>query len=227
MINAPVIDHDNYFFTRFPFDARRDVVWKEVCRYLQRYVPADSTVLDLGAGYCNFINNIGAAEKHAVDLFSELPKYAGPDVITHIRPCTSLADEFAEGTFDVAFASNLFEHLSREELLLTLEQLNKVLRPGGTLIALQPNFRFCYDTYFDDFTHLQIFTDRSLNDLFELLGFSVVDNQPRFLPVNMKSTLRFPLPGLPLWVRLYLAMPYRPLAGQMLMVGKKRLSASE
>ena len=131
MTNVPVVEHDNYFFTRFPFDERRDVVWKEVCRYLQRYVPRDATVLDLGAGYCNFINNISAAEKHAVDLFSELPNFAGPDVITHNRPCTALTEEFEDGTFDVAFASNLFEHLTRDELLLTLQQLTRVLRPGG------------------------------------------------------------------------------------------------
>lgn len=222
MTNVPVVEHDNYFFTRFPFDERRDVIWKEVCRYLQRYVPADATVLDLGAGYCNFINNIAAAEKHAVDLFSELANFAGPDVITHNRPCTTLTEEFEDGTFDVAFASNLFEHLTREELLLTLQQLARVLRPGGTLIALQPNFRLCYDTYFDDFTHIGIFTDRSLPDLFELMGFSVTDTQARFLPVNMKDTLRVPVPGLPFWVRLYLSLPYRPRAGQMLVVGRNR-----
>lgn len=214
------MDHDVYFYTRFPFDERRDLVWKEVCRYLQRFVPRDAAVLDLGAGYCNFINNIEASEKHAVDLFSGMEKFAAPGVATHHRPCTELADFLPAGHFDVAFASNLFEHLTREDLLLTLNQLKTVLRPGGTLIALQPNFRFCYATYFDDYTHLQIFTDRSLSDLFEMVGFSVTNCQPRFLPVNMKSTLRTPVPGLRWWVRSYLALPYRPLAGQMLVVAK-------
>lgn len=226
MANVPVVEHDNYFFTRFPYDERRDIVWKEVCRYLQRYVPRDATLLDLGAGYCNFANNIVAAEKHAVDLFSELRAHAAADVITHNIPCTALTDEFEDDTFDVAFASNLFEHLTREELLATLQQLKRVLRPGGTLIALQPNFRMCYATYFDDFTHLQVFTDRSLPDLFDLMGFSVTDNQPRFLPVNMKSTLRVPVPGLRHWVRLYLRLPYRPAAGQMLVVAKNRGDAA-
>ena len=65
-------------------------------------------------------------------------------------------------------------------------------------------------------------TERVLPDLFELMGFSVTDTQARFLPVNMKDTLRTPVPGLPLWVRLYLSLPYRPKAGQMLVVAKNR-----
>jgi hypothetical protein len=42
------------------------------------------------------------------------------------------------------------------------------------------------------------------------------------MPVNMKSTLRLRLPFLPLIVRFYLALPWRPLAGQMLVVAQNR-----
>jgi len=125
---------------------------------------------------------------------------------------------FEDGSFDVAFASNLFEHLTREQTIPTLNEFQRVVRPGGTLIVLQPNFRFCYNTYFDDYTHLQIFTDRSLYDLLEAFGFSVREARPRFLPVNMKSTLRLRLPMLRHLVRLYLSLPFNPRAGQMLFV---------
>src|SRR5207244_1386412 len=30
--------------------------WRPICGYLQRYVPSDGSTLDLGAGYCHFIN---------------------------------------------------------------------------------------------------------------------------------------------------------------------------
>ena len=83
---------------------------------------------------------------------------------------------------------------------------------------MQPNFRFCYNTYFDDYTHLQIFTDRSLFDLLEVFGFRVRVCMPKFLPVNMKSTLRLRLPMLRHLVRLYMAFPFKPMAGQMLFV---------
>jgi SAM-dependent methyltransferase len=212
---------DAYFRTRFVFDARRDIVWSEVCRYLQRnYIPADSRIIDVGAGYCNFINNIQGAEKHALDLFTEMGEFADPDVVTHVHSCTDMS-VLEDDYFDVAFTSNLFEHLSRELLIPTLTELHRIVRPGGKLIVLQPNFRFCYNTYFDDYTHLQIFTDRSLYDLLGVFGFDVKEAKPKFLPVNMKSTLRLRLPMLRHLVRLYLALPYKPLAGQMLFVCEK------
>ncbi len=209
---------DAYFRTRFEFDPRRDIVWQEVCRYLEdRFIPEGARIIDVGAGYCNFINNVRGSERHAVDLFTELSEFAADGVTSHVASCTDMSF-LGDDSFDVAFTSNLFEHLSREELIPALNELRRVVRPGGTLIVLQPNFRFCYNTYFDDYTHLQIFTDRSLFDLLEVFGFRVREAKPKFLPVNMKSTLRLRLPMLRQIVRLYLALPYKPLAGQMLFV---------
>lgn len=215
--------YDAYFKTRFAFDERRDKVWKEVVRWIQqRYIPPGSRVIDLGAGYCNFINHVvGASERHAVDLFSECPRYAAPGVRTHLRSATDLS--FLPGdSFDVAFASNLVEHLTRQELILALGALRRILRKDGRLILMQPNFKYCSSTYFDDYTHIQIFTDASLFDFLEAYGFNVIRSIPRFMPVNMKSTLRLNLPMLPLIVRTYLALPFKPLGGQMLLVSENR-----
>ena len=105
-----------YFKTRFGSDARRDLVWKEVVRWIQaRYIPPQSRVIDLGAGYCNFINHVAASERHAVDLFTECPRDAAPGVVTHRQSATDLSF-LPEDAFDVAFASNLVEHLTRPEL---------------------------------------------------------------------------------------------------------------
>jgi SAM-dependent methyltransferase len=212
--------YDAYFKTRFRFDGRRDLVWKEVVRWIQsRYIPSESRVIDLGAGYCNFINHVVASERHAVDLFTECPRYAAAGVVTHLRSATDLSF-LPEDAFDVAFASNLVEHLTRQELILTLQSVRRILRRGGRLILLQPNFKYCSSTYFDDYTHIQIFTDASLLDFLEAYGFKVIRSVPRFLPVNMKSTLRLNLPMLPLIVRAYLSSPFKPLAAQLLMVAE-------
>lgn len=212
--------YDAYFNTRFGYDPRRDQVWREVVRWLQmKYVPEDSRVLDLGAGYCNFINNIKAKSKHAVDVFSRFHEYAAKDVVTHVSTATEMPF-FADDSFDVAFASNLVEHLSREDLILVLSELRRVLRKDGTLMLMQPNFKYCSTTYFDDYTHIQIFTDASLFDFLEAYGFEVIGNYPKFMPVNMKSTLRLNLPMLPMLVRAYMASPFKPFAGQMLLVSK-------
>ena len=218
--NITVQFKQEYFRTRFIYDPRRDGVWSEVVRHIQSlYIPEDSRVLDLGAAYCDFINHVKAKERHAVDVFEKLEKYAQPGVQAHIQDCTEL-DNFAADSMDVIFASNLFEHLTHEELLATLDHIRRILIPGGRLILLQPNFKYCYRTYFDDYTHLQIFTHMGMYDLLEMAGMRIERMHARYLPVNMKSTLKLNVPFLPLVVRLYLRLPYKPLAAQMLCVAQ-------
>lgn len=211
-----------YFDTRFQYDPRRLEVWSEVTRYVQRrYISPDSKVMDLGAGYCDFINQVEASEKHALDLFTQLNDYAASDVQTHIRSCTDMSP-IADDQLDVIFASNLFEHLTHDELLETLAEVRRVLRPDGRLILLQPNFKYCYRTYFDDYTHIQIFTHMGMYDLLHMAELEVEAMHAKFLPVNMKSTLRLRIPALWLIVRAYLHSPIKPLAGQMLVVARNR-----
>lgn len=140
-----------YFETRFAFSEDRERLWSVLVRYLQkRYIPSDAVVLDIGAGYCHFINNVEA----------------------HVCSCTMMTD-LADSYFDVVFASNLFEHLERGAFWQTLKQVRRVLKSRGKLIVIQPNFRLCYKNYFDDYTHVQVFTDTSLVDALESVGFQV------------------------------------------------------
>ena len=61
--------------------SRQCAFWRTICNYLQRYVHSDGVTLDLGAGFCHFINNIRSREKIALDLNEEnLRRYADKDV---------------------------------------------------------------------------------------------------------------------------------------------------
>ena len=55
-------------------------MWGPLCAYLQRYIAPVDTVLELGAGYCDFINQIRAGKKLALDVNPEVAKYCAPDV---------------------------------------------------------------------------------------------------------------------------------------------------
>jgi hypothetical protein len=51
--------NNGYHETRYAFDARRERLWAILCEsYFQKYVRPDACVLELGAGYGHFINNI-------------------------------------------------------------------------------------------------------------------------------------------------------------------------
>ena len=209
-----------YFATRFSYDPRRQQLWKVLCGYLQPEIPPSSAVLELGGGYCDFFNQIQAADKHVIDLSPGVSEFAAEGVVTYVEPCSKL-DNFPAERFDTVFASNLFEHLTREELLITLSGILRILRPGGKLLIIQPNFRYAYKGYFDDYTHIGIFTHISLADLLTACGFRIDTVVSRFLPCSLGGRA----PKWPWLLRLYLSLPYRPMAAQMYIACSKPRSS--
>ena len=107
----------------------RQKMWRVLCRrFFQRYVPDTSSVLEVGAGYCEFINSIRARQKIAVDLNPDTRAYADPDVRVISTTSTDLS-AVDSGSVDVAFASNFFEHLERPDILSTMCEVRRCLRP--------------------------------------------------------------------------------------------------
>ncbi len=204
-----------YFETRFRYSPEKIGMWKILCEYLQKFVPPTSIILDFGAGYCYFINNIKAKEKHAVDVDKVVLDYANREVKAHVGKLENL--KFKDGYFDVVFSSNLLEHLTVDEITRALKEVRKVLKENGLFIILVPNFRYSYRNYFDDYTHKTILTDRSLKYMLVGCGFEIEQIFPRFLPFSVESRL----PINRLMLRIYLKLPWKPLAGQMLVIARK------
>jgi SAM-dependent methyltransferase len=209
----------SYFESRFAFDARRELVWRELVGYLHRrgIIPRGGAVLELGAGYCHFINNVDAKRRIALDAGPITPEYAKPGVEVLTQP-GDRPFPLESNSIDVVFASNLFEHLTTAELQKAAAEILRVLRPGGRLVAMQPNYRYCSKEYFDDYTHVSVFSHVSLEDFFTSQGFHTALVVPRFMPFSMKSRL----PVIPAIIRLYLSLPVRPFANQMLLAFEKR-----
>jgi len=199
----------------------RNKIWRVLCRsFLQRYVMPSDTVLDVGAGYCEFINNIQCSRKYAVDLNEETKLFAHEGV-TVLQTRASALSSIKDQTVDVAFASNFFEHLeSKDELLATLREIGRVMKSGGRLLVLQPNFKYSYREYWDFLDHYLPLSHNSMIEALELAGFDVLQVWPRFLPFTTKSSL----PKHPLLVELYLRSRLAQwiMGKQMFIVAAKR-----
>ena len=206
----------SYHSTRLAPSATRRAVWRHVGAYLQPYIPSDGRVLDLAAGYGDFSASIEAREIVAVDLFPELADHVPAHVEAIVGDATDLA-RFEDAVFDVVFASNFLEHLDWPDIDRLMAGVVRVLRPGGRFIVVQPNFRLQPGAYFDDYTHRTNFTDRSIRDYLVVQGFDIERIEPRFLPLTLRSRLSWGHRLVP----LYLKLPYRPLAGQMLVVARR------
>jgi SAM-dependent methyltransferase len=214
---------DRLYANRFsePERAAKARLWRTLCdAHFSRLVPAQGTVLDVGAGYCDFINNVRAARRIAVDLNPDMPRYAAEGVETHLMPLEQLGEAIKPGTVDLAFASNVFEHLrGPDALLLVLSAVRTALRPGGRLVIMQPNVRLVGGHFWDFFDHTLPLTEKGMEEALTMAGYEVVERRARFLPYTTKSRL----PQWPWLVRLYLALPAAQwlMGKQMLIVARR------
>jgi len=211
-----VTDSHEYFATRMAPHRARATVWRHVARYLRRYIDPEGALLDLAAGYGDLTGAVQASRRVAIDIHPDLASLVPSNVEAHVGDATDLS-RFADGEFATVTASNFLEHLDDDGITRCLSEARRVLRPGGHLILVQPNHRLCADSYFDDPTHVTIFDDASLAERVAQAGFVVVRSEPRFLPLTLKSRLSVGARLAPLYLRL----PWRPLAGQMLVVAQK------
>ncbi|MGE0362311.1 MAG: class I SAM-dependent methyltransferase [Vicinamibacterales bacterium] len=208
-----------YHAAHFTEHPRRAGVWRAIAAHLAPLVPADAAVLEVGAGYCHWINQVAARRRVALDIWPGVAEHAAPGVESLVADAGGGLATIPPASFDVVLASNVLEHFVPDVAAAVVGGLARVLRVGGRLIVIQPNFRYAYREYFDDYTHRAVFTDVSLPALLRAEGFAVDRIEPRFLPYSMRATR---LPTASWLVRAYLASPYRPRAGQMLVVGTRR-----
>ena len=200
-----------------PHPSRR-IVWEVVAGHLGRWIPAEASVLEIGAGYCDWINHVRAARRVAVDTWAELPTHAGSGVEPIVLDAGTELGRFADASFDAVLASNVLEHFTPDVAVIVVEQVARMLTPGGRFLIVQPNFRYASRRYFDDYTHRSVFTDVSLPALLRAHGFTIDDVRPKFLPYSMRET-RVPITR---WlVTAYLRSPLKPMAGQMLVIGRR------
>jgi ubiquinone/menaquinone biosynthesis C-methylase UbiE len=206
----------NYFETRFPLDINRARAWKYLTKFFQKYIEVDAHVLEIGAGYCYFINGIKGAKKIAVDIFPDLGEYAANNVDVEIRNAVDLSF-LGNNSLDVVFASNFLEHLTQEELHSVMCELKRVVKVSGKVLIMQPNYKYAFASYFDDYTHRSVFSHISLRDWFASNGFNAEVEIARFLPLTVKSKAGW----LAFLIPIYLRSPWKPRAGQMFFVFRK------
>ena len=152
-----------------------DSVWKEIAAYLQRYLLRDGPVLDVACGHGTFIRHIVARERWATDL-RDVSGYLTPEIKFVQAEGSDMANSLPHNHFEMVFMSNCLEHLpSAEAVVRQIRQAGLVLKPGGTLMILQPNIRLTGGRYWDFLDHKTPLTEKSLEEAASLVGLSASD----------------------------------------------------
>ena len=203
---------------------KRKRVWEVLCRsFFQPLIGPTQDILDVACGYGEFINQIEARNKAAIDMNPDAARYLNPGIALRQVPADDMRG-IGEQSFDIVFTSNFLEHLPNKSVLdAVFGEVRRVLRPGGRFIILGPNIRYAYKQYWDYYDHYLPLSHLSLAEGLGAAGFEVARVIPRFLPYTMNSATPTPAS----LVRLYVALPFawRVFGKQFLVVARKPAAA--
>ncbi len=82
---------------------------------------------------------------------------------------------YKNNSFDIVWAKSVLEHLYYPEKLV--EEVYRILNPGGCFLTLTPDWYSCKDIFYEDFTHRSPFTETSIEAIYNIHGFKKVKVQ--------------------------------------------------
>ena len=131
------------------------------------------TLLDVGAGkgtqaavFSRFFN-ITTIDRHddAKKTFESLNIESEVAVGEIGEQAFPLPDE----SFDVVFTKSVIEHVENWKHFLS--EINRVLKPGGSIVVMTPNWSTQSANFYDDPTHIRPYTMRTLDRVLRMTGF--------------------------------------------------------
>lgn len=107
---------------------------------------------------------------------------------------------YSKGSFDVVSSISMVEHLSVKEVRSFLKEVTRVLKPGGVVFLVTPNFGSPFRIIqgknwfgYSDPTHINFYTSASLGKELREAGFK--DLETKFKTIY-NSSFDYDLPGL-------------------------------
>jgi SAM-dependent methyltransferase len=216
------MNYDRIYAYRFKgVDKQKKLsTWKIIAEFMYGKLGNPASVIDPAAGDCEFINQVPAAERWAVDMGEHTQHAAQKDIKVVIG--NNLEVNLPLNYFEGVYVSNFLEHLhSQEDVANFLERMFAILKPGGKIAIMGPNFKYCAANYFDFADHTVILTELGVAEHLYGAGFEVKEVHDRFLPLSFRGKI----PVTDFLVKLYFQMPFawRFMGKQFLLVAQKPL----
>jgi len=162
----------SYLETIYPEDLKNSYP-KMLCDYLvNRFQTSESceNILDIGCGQ-------GTQLKYLCESLSARGFGVDEEIVKssefEIRECDFESESlpFEDNFFDLIFSKSVCEHVRNTENFFS--EAYRVLKPGGVFICMTPDWVSQMKIFYDDFTHVQPFTIKSMKNCMKIYGFDV------------------------------------------------------
>lgn len=161
-----VYDENSHPYTDYP---------QQLCNYLFQSFGLEKgmKMLEPGCGRGEFLSNFKdlGLDVYGVDISPEADSFS-KEFTVKVCDVENESLPYKDETFDILFSKSFIEHLHNPGKYI--EEAYRVLKPGGLLLTLVPDWESNYKIYFDDFTHKTPFTQISLVDAYKMYGFEDV-----------------------------------------------------
>ncbi|MBI5190024.1 MAG: methyltransferase domain-containing protein [Nitrospirae bacterium] len=198
-------------------DSFRNITpWRDPGRYgltetlkgLAAEIPAGASVLDAGAGQCEYADLFAHAKYYSCDFGKGEGAwdYSMTSCFCDLKACC-----FREGSFDYVVCTQVLEHVP--EPWAVMDELYRVLKPGGTLYLTAPFNGFKEHQAPYDFYR---YTRYGLEYLARRSGFAETSTRPVggffwMMSIFVMEMHRHLFPGRsPFWLKA-LRLPFKPL----------------
>jgi ubiquinone/menaquinone biosynthesis C-methylase UbiE len=154
----------------------RDILHRRVLKK----IPKPKKVLEIGVGFAEFASFCRANGIEYVGLepnqsLRKLVSGQGFKVLDGRLPDQI---EIEDRDFDLVFIGHVLEHLpSYKEVISSLENLKKFLKPDGFVIILYPDASKSKWLFYHDYTHQYVTTPRRMETIFQEAGLRVIESK--------------------------------------------------
>jgi len=199
-----VYNEEDRPFTQYP---------DKLARYLSsRYrLSKGSKLLDLGCGRGEFLRGFircgldgyGVDQSAAAQSICPEAEILQSDLENEPLP-------YHDNFFDVIYSKSVLEHFYYPEKLVG--EIYRIVKPGGLIITMVPDWESVYKTFYEDYTHRTPFTVTSLRDIFLIQGYDNVSVEKfRQLPFLWSSPWLNPFCSLVSFIAPRSLRPYSKL----------------
>ncbi len=203
--------------------------------WLQRWLAPDATYVEIGCGDAALTKVVAAGVRRAigVDVTEVLIAGEAPPAFSFLLS-DGITLDLPDGSADLVYSNQLMEHLHVEDAVAQLQEIHRVLKPGGAYVCCTPNrLSGPHDisVYFGATPtgfHMREYDHRSLSQVFRSVGFSDVralltaKGRSFQIPTALAGAAEACLEALPGKVRAWLTL--RPQVSNLLgltLIGRK------